>query len=386
MDNITFKAIQKTQVSEIVFRKFLAPTDVGASSTNQSGLYLNKYAGPQILGKQGEKGSNKERWITVKWQEDFETSPRVIYYGQHTRNEYRITNLGLDKTLWNKDSVGSLLILCRVTPDYYYGYLLSNDEDIEEYLNFFNLSPNEVNGHVSTESTDSNELVLLQKYLQSFGSGFPSTNALSDAARNIFYELNNKPFDSDIDADKAILSWTDIEYRLFQLIEQSRYETYLNESFESVAALIEAANKILNRRKSRAGKSLEHHLAKIFDIKGLSYSAQQVTESHKKPDFLMPGIEFYQNTRFPSSKLTFLGAKTTCKDRWRQILNEAERIPNKHLFTLQPSISSNQLNEMKAENVTLVVPSANKNTFPEENKQDILTLDEFIRRTKALQS
>jgi hypothetical protein len=30
-----------------------------------------------------------------------------------------------------------------------------------------------------------------------------------------------------------------------------------------------------------------------------------------------------------------LGAKTTCKDRWRQVLTEAIKIPHKHLFTLE---------------------------------------------------
>jgi len=48
---------------------------------------------------------------------------------------------------------------------------------------------------------------------------------------------------------------------------------------------------------------------------------------------------------------------TTCKDRWRQVINEADRIPEKHLFTLQPTISKNQLREMTDEKVHLVVPS-----------------------------
>lgn len=55
-----------------------------------------------------------------------------------------------------------------------------------------------------------------------------------------------------------------------------------------------------------------------------------------------------------------LGAKTTCKDRWCQVLNEADRIPNKHLFTLQRGVTRNQLQEMKDEHLTLVVPKDNK--------------------------
>lgn len=77
-----------------------------------------------------------------------------------------------------------------------------------------------------------------------------------------------------------------------------------------------------------------------------------------------------------------MGAKTTCKDRWRQILNEADRIQVKHLFTLQQGISPRQLEEMKAENVTLVVPQKYINTYPTENREDIWNLKRFIEYVK----
>ncbi|EJA5030400.1 hypothetical protein MU985_004932 [Salmonella enterica] len=41
-----------------------------------------------------------------------------------------------------------------------------------------------------------------------------------------------------------------------------------------------------------------------------------------------------------------LAYKSTCKDRWRQMLNEAVRIPDKHLLTLESSICENQTNEI----------------------------------------
>jgi hypothetical protein len=53
-----------------------------------------------------------------------------------------------------------------------------------------------------------------------------------------------------------------------------------------------------------------------------------------------------------------LAAKTTCKDRWRQILNEADRIPAKHLLTLQEGVSEGQFREMNDAGVRLVVPRA----------------------------
>ena len=73
-----------------------------------------------------------------------------------------------------------------------------------------------------------------------------------------------------------------------------------------------------------------------------------------------------------------MGAKTTCKDRWRQVLNEANRIDTKFLFTLQQGISKNQLKEMKHEHLILVVPQAYKKFFDKEYQDEIYTLSSFI--------
>ncbi len=52
-----------------------------------------------------------------------------------------------------------------------------------------------------------------------------------------------------------------------------------------------------------------------------------------KPDFLFPSAGAYHDTEFPVENLRMLAVKTTCKDRWRQILNEADKIHQVHLFT-----------------------------------------------------
>lgn len=111
-----------------------------------------------------------------------------------------------------------------------------------------------------------------------------------------------------------------------------------------------------------------------------------MTEDNKKPDFLFPNGEAYHNLLFPADKLVFLGAKTTCKDRWRQVLNEANRIETKYLFTLQQGISKNQLREMKHEHLKLVVPAPYRNSFDKEFQGEIETLSSFIKIVKAKQN
>jgi hypothetical protein len=141
----------------------------------------------------------------------------------------------------------------------------------------------------------------------------------------------------------------------------------------------------LNRRKSRAGKSLEHHLSSIFKTAQLRFDEQAITESTKKPDFLFPGAKEYQSDTFPAEDLTFLGAKTTCKDRWRQVLDEAKKIDVKYLFTLQPSIAVPQLEQMKAAKVVLVIPEANRTSFDVRYRDGLFSLKQFMYMVKEKQ-
>lgn len=73
-----------------------------------------------------------------------------------------------------------------------------------------------------------------------------------------------------------------------------------------------------------------------------------------------------------------LGAKSTLKDRWRQVLSEAERIPEKHLITLEPGISGHQTREMKAKQLQLVIPEPLHDSFQPEQRSWLMNLAGFI--------
>lgn len=168
-------------------------------------------------------------------------------------------------------------------------------------------------------------------------------------------------------------------------MEEKIYGNFISYPFGCMEDFIRAANEVLNRRKSRAGKSLEHHLSDIFVHNELIFEEQTVTEDNKKPDFLFPNGKCYHNISFPTENLTVLGAKTTCKDRWRQVLTEADRIAEKYLFTLQQGISRNQLKEMYDSKLILVVPRKYISSFPIEYRNRIKDLSGFIRIVKEKQ-
>lgn len=104
-------------------------------------------------------------------------------------------------------------------------------------------------------------------------------------------------------------------------------------------------------------------------------------EGNKKPDFIFPSGEAYHNSSFDIQKLVTLAAKTTCKDRWRQVLNEANRLKDspKYLCTLQQGISGAQMDEMQAENVVLVVPEPYIVSYPKDRRDRIWTIARFVK-------
>lgn len=141
---------------------------------------------------------------------------------------------------------------------------------------------------------------------------------------------------NSLDPDEQLLDRRRVEYDIFLLVEELHVLDIIRKGFGSVDEFIALANSVSNRRKSRAGKSLELHLEHLFIEHGLRHFATQaITEGNKKPDFLFPSAGAYHDTEFPVENLRMLAVKTTCKDRWRQILNEADKIHQVHLFTLQ---------------------------------------------------
>ncbi|MBC2637394.1 restriction endonuclease, partial [Citrobacter braakii] len=76
--------------------------------------------------------------------------------------------------------------------------------------------------------------------------------------------------------------------------------------------------------------------------------------------------------------LTVLGVKTTCKDRWRQVLAEADRIDEKHLLTLEPGISESQTDEMRSKRLSLVVPSGVQVSYKPEQRNWLMNVSSFV--------
>ncbi len=222
------------------------------------------------------------------------------------------------------------------------------------------------------------EAAYLDSILAPFYGVLPSTRDFSQLTRNTLNTVNALD-----DPDGTLMAWMDHEEKLFRRFERHQVEKrlqtgFVNEEGADVDGFLKFSLSVQNRRKSRAGLALENHLEAIFSCHNLKYSRVVETEEKVKPDFLFPGGAEYQNPAFPSSLLTMLGVKTTCKDRWRQVLSEADRIHDKHLLTLEPGISQNQIKEMQLRKLQLVIPSPLHETYDRTQQNWLMKLKDFI--------
>lgn len=238
---------------------------------------------------------------------------------------------------------------------------------------------------IEFENPDANSLDAI---IEPFGLEFPGTREFSDLARQTLPEISALD-----DPDWAIISWLDHEEALFRRLEArivseeiSTSGLMVAESPPDVDKFISLSLSVHNRRKSRMGHSLENHLAAVFDAYSLRYDVQKKTEKGKKPDFLFPGIDEYNDNEFSVSFLTMLAAKSTCKDRWPQILPEAERIPTKHLVTLEHGISESQTITMRDSGVQLIVPRPLQRGYTRDQCGWIWCLSDFVDLVSEKQS
>lgn len=387
MNELLSSAIQSVTQSKGAFCRFLSANDTHATGGHQYGFLLPIAAYPIIFNHEKVKGENRDKTVKIRWQNDLMTESRMIYYGK-AKNELRITRFGNNFPFLEEEHVGDLLIVSKQTDDDYEGFVLSTEEDIDTFMLHFNLSadcPNQIIDILNKRRAENTIQAAIDEAIKDL-QDFPQTSEMGKMAQEIYNNLNKIAAEKVCQSpDKILLNWYDTELLLFRSLEEKVYNPIYTKPFTDCQSLIDFSNKILNRRKSRAGKSLEHHLSAIFTAESLIFEEQAITENNKRPDFLFPNAICYHNFEFPADDLTILGAKTTCKDRWRQVINEADRVDEKYLFTLQQGISKNQLKEMADENIKLVVPQSHIDSYPEEYRDSLNTLSGFIEIVKGKQ-
>lgn len=193
------------------------------------------------------------------------------------------------------------------------------------------------------------------------------------------------------DPDTAVVEYYNAQTALFMGYERVERERRLGPLVRDVHepdydAILDVSMSLFQRRRSSAGHALEYHLEAVFDAMGIRYTAQGRTERKERPDFVFPSIDAYHDPSFASECLTLLGAKTTVKERWGQVLKEGARVRRKHLVTLEPAITVDQTDEMDERGLQLVVPTPIQPTYTAGQRGWLWTLSDFCEHVTKLQA
>lgn len=384
--------------------KRLSGNDTLANGTHQAGPYIPKeflfsvfpvlrdksVQNPRVLFNLSIDSHDDTRLITAIWYNN-------KFHGG-TRNETRLTNFGgKESALLDPENTGALVIfafqLDSAGENQCHAWVCENveEEDYAEALfgvvepgkwkiwppdeaGFTNIFGGKEQGKVDCwmKTTD-----IPESWIAKFPTG----------AEIIRKTVELRPV-RHLDPDSRLMIRRNCEYEMFRSLEEAIELPWIKKGFCSIDEFIAKAQTVLQRRKSRSGRSLELHIREIFIEEklreGIDFSHQPESEPGKKPDFLFPSEQNYKNVGFAAEKLMMLAIKTTCKDRWRQVLSEADRIGTKHLLTLQEGISENQFREMVSQNVQLVVPEKIIGKYPHSIQPHLMNIRNFIREIKKL--
>ena len=207
----------------------------------------------------------------------------------------------------------------------------------------------------------------------------PSTNQLAAMARQDFLERNGlemlNPFELWSPGDALREISRNIEWDLFRTIQRrvravelvrivlgdatstilpSEVIRRLVDRLPDIDALMLSASQ---QRKSRAGYSYEHHIEAMLTGGGIPFEKQVVIEARKRPDFTLPSLKFIDSGTPEASNGLILSAKTTLRERWKQVEREKGN-RNLYLTTVDENIAANAIEEMASIGVILVIPES----------------------------
>jgi hypothetical protein len=377
---LCIRAIEDTTQNGKAILKFISRNDVGLTGGHQCGYYLPKAVWQMFTTHPPVKGENAESTVTVQWQGGRTTTEsHVKWYGKNTRSEYRLTSFGLRFPWITHQNVGNLLVLIPKNHKEFIAYVFDRDEDIEEIRATLGLETFERWGAYEGGSPKvGTEDECIERHFQEFAehlTDFPDGLTFSAAARQTLLECKGTFHSSTI--DDQLMDCVDVEYKLFRRVERKLCGSEITRPFRDVDDFVQTASRLLNRRKSRAGRSLENHVDYLLSQAQIPHMMRPAGIDGR-PDIVIPSQDAYHSSSYPINKVFIIGVKTTCKDRWRQVLNEGTKVPTKYILTIQPGISSKQLREMHRANVTLVVPKRLHRDYPSSRAVTLLNMQEFI--------
>ena len=380
--------------------KRLSANDTQANGSHQAGFYIPKQIAFHVIPSLDQPNEENPRvafGLTIDSHADARTVTAIWYNNRlrgRTRNETRITGLGgSSSALLDPEATGALTVFAfrRETQAALPAcHVWVCDNAVEEDRIQDVIGPVEPGQGRTWPDLFAPPRLRADCWLDDIPPAWLDRFPTGDEMVRRSVEMRSDLSADLVDVDTRLTGRRVCEESLFYSIEHAREFPQVRAGYESMAAFVEHAQSVLQRRKSRSGRSLElqvRHILREEDmVEDRHFSFQPVSERNRKPDFLFPSAAAYRDPNFPQQRLRMLAVKNTLKDRWRQVLEEADRIGTKHLLTLQEGISESQFRAIEQAGVQLVVPKSLQEKYRAPLRSSLMTLESFLGEVRALAS
>jgi hypothetical protein len=358
----------------------------------------------------------REAFFGIDWPEVGETrQARLVHY---TSKGPETHMTGLPKAAFCDLAPASLIVVGRCRGGVYKAITLDSQRDDHEILSdMLELPPDFVSGLFKLRAVEREReeraLTFIEEVVKAYFDGtiagltakygsMPATADLAATARARFMEehglKNMDPFAMAKPGDVIRAISRGLEYEIFRerqmhgravelvrlvlgddpgaLTPEKALRSLIIEFPKIDATLLSAAQQ----RKSRAGYSFEHHIEAMLIDGGVPFEKQVVIEAKRRPDFILPGRALYAETGRTNKEALVLSAKTTLRERWKQVGQEMKDC-DLFLATVDENIAANAIEDMASQGIVLVVPEGLKdsNTTEYKKQASVISFESFFK-------
>lgn len=413
------------QRSERIFIKKLSRNDTSWADSSKNG-HQNGFLIPRPIAESGFfpplKNSNPEKphifdiEYATFWPASGEVRTSTIKHfslrnpdnKEKARPRYEWQHTGIPKEQFKALSPASLLLAGKLkqpaaNASFWFIALDSTCEEAEIIETTFGLDvdfhfglfdPALLSKQVSateqliSELTDAINSGTLESFIKKHG--LPSSETLARKAQAEWLGKNGhsdmNPFKIKDPGDAVMRISRDIEYSIYRDAEL-RYRAaqvariLIKDSGDPVVNLVRGFPELdaiflsaAQTRKSRAGLSFEHHVQRLFVDGHIRHEAQAVFGG-RRPDFVLPDVKEL-NAR---GDAVIVSLKTTLRERWKQLALE-KPFGAIFLATVDDRVSSEAIDEMSRNAISLVVPESLKKSKESayEDFDNVITFRRFF--------
>jgi hypothetical protein len=200
----------------------------------------------------------------------------------------------------------------------------------------------------------------------------PPTGAMAKAAFDLVRHVDGTALSPDDRLEHGLEAETELYYAISDELGERRLKALVGEGagFRAIAAYVSGVKQAA---KSRRGTSLQNHFRAVLEDAGIPYTPQCETESGETPDFIVPSCLAYHDLSYAAARLRMIACKSTVKERWRQVLKEANRISVKYFLTLDPGLTDDTIKGMREASIRPFLPRS----VLERHYAERQTLDEL---------